>query len=102
MKITKRADLIIDQYGNYYYAIDQKEETLRIVNAFMDLSYRRILDETYMEMHAGERIGQHPYNLLKDHIHMVANKRSRFKLYTLEEIEQHYDVILEPLYIPNT
>ncbi|GGE34262.1 hypothetical protein GCM10011391_11190 [Pullulanibacillus camelliae] len=100
MKITKRADLIVDRYGNYYYAIDQKDSMLRIVNAFMDLSYRRKLDKDYIEMHFGESVGSHPFKLLKDHIDMIAYGKSRFKILPLEDVEKHFDVILEPLYPP--
>ena len=98
MNITKRGDLIVDQYGNYYYAIDQKDGMLKIVNAFMDLSYRRRLDDPYIEMHYGEPVGQHPYQLLKDHIDMILNGKSRFKILSLEEVEKHYTTIIDPLY----
>ncbi|TCP23803.1 hypothetical protein EV207_12826 [Scopulibacillus darangshiensis] len=98
MQIKKRGDLIVDQYGNYYYAIDQKENTLLLVNAFMDLTFRRKLDDIYFEENEGDYIGDRPMYLLKGNLDMIINKKSKLQIYPLEEVEKHYDVIIETLY----
>ncbi|MFC7394919.1 hypothetical protein [Scopulibacillus cellulosilyticus] len=98
MNIKKRGDLIVDCYGNYYYAIDQKEDTLILVNAFMDLSFRRKLDDTYFEEYQGEFVGGHAMNLLKGNIEMIINQKSKLQIYSLKEVKEHYDVIIDPLY----
>lgn len=98
MEIKKRGDLIVDTYGNYYYAIEEKGDTLLLVNAFVDLTFRRKLDDLYFEEYQGQYIGDRPMELLKGNIDMIINKKSKLSLYTLEDVEQHYEVIIEPLY----
>lgn len=100
LEIKKRGDLIIDTYGNYYYAIDQKGSMLRLVNAFMDLTFRRRLDAVYYEEYHGGLIGDRPMELLKGNIEMILNNKSKLKMISLEEVEKHFDVIIEPLYHP--
>lgn len=100
MDIKKRGDLIVDSHGNYYYAIDQKGTMLRLVNAFMDLTFRRRLDGVYFEEYQGGYIGDRPLDLLQGNIDMILNNKSKLKLFSLEEVEKHFDVIIEPLFRP--
>lgn len=100
MKLIKRGDLIVDKYGNYYYATETYPNRVRLVNAFMDLSFRRTLNEVYYEEYQGELIGERPMFLLKGHIDMIVNNKSTFKIYALEEIEAHFDVFIDTLIDP--
>ncbi len=98
MIIKKRGDLIVDSRGNYYYAVEQQENMLKLVNAFMDLTFRRRLDDLYFEEYQGGLIGERPMELLKGNIDMILSNKSKLKMYTLESVEEHYDVIIEPLF----
>ncbi len=97
MKLKKRGDLIVDKYGNYYYAIETSEHHVRLVNAFMDLCFRRELDDIYYEEYKGQRIGDRPMFLLNGNIEMILNQKSKLKIYSLEEVEAHYEVFIDPL-----
>lgn len=97
MNITKRGDVIVDRYGNYYYAVDQKGDTLRLVNAFMDLTMRRRLDDDYFEMHKGKMVGERSLELIKGHIDMIINKKNRFQMIPLEKLEEEFTVIIDNL-----
>ncbi|MFC4618845.1 hypothetical protein ACFO4N_08850 [Camelliibacillus cellulosilyticus] len=98
MNLMKRGDMIVDKYGNYYYVIDQKGETLRLINALLDLSLRRKLDAPYIDMHQGERVGDHALELLKGHVDMIANRKSRFRFIPIEELEADYELIFVSIY----
>lgn len=100
MKLTKRGDLIVDNLGNYYYAIETYPDRVRLVNAFMDLCFRRTLNEVYYEEYSGQLVGERPMYLLKGNIDMILNNKSTFKIYTLEEVEAHFDVFIETLVDP--
>ena len=97
MEILKRGDVIIDHYGNYYYAVDQKGDTIRIVNAFLDLAMRRRLDDTFFELHEGKMVGEPILERIKGHINMIINKKNRFKMIPLETLEEKYTVIIDNL-----
>lgn len=97
MKLIKRGDLILDKYGNYYYAVETFEDRVRLVHAFMDLCFRRPLDDLYYEEFKGQLIGDHPLYLLKGHIDMILNKKSKFRILPLEDVEAEFDVFIEPI-----
>lgn len=97
MKLIKRGDLILDKYGNYYYAVEVSDDHVRLVNAFMDLCFRRKLDEIYYEEYKGQLIGERPLYLLKGNIEMILNKKSKLSIIPLEEVEAQYDVFIDPL-----
>ncbi|WP_085520497.1 hypothetical protein [Tuberibacillus sp. Marseille-P3662] len=101
MNIKKRGDLIVDHYGNYYYAIDEKGETIVLVNAFMDLTFRRELDDLYFEEYQGQLVGERPMDILKGNIDIILSNQSKLKIYPMEDVEAHYNVIIEPLYTPS-
>jgi hypothetical protein len=100
MNIVKRGDVIVDCYGNYYYAIDQKGDTIRLVNAFIDLTMRRRLDDDYFEMHKGKMVGERSLELMRGHIEMIMNKKNRFRLIPLETLEEQFTVIIDNLILP--
>jgi len=97
MHITKRGDIIVDRYGNYYYAVARQGDTIQLVNAFMDLTMRRRIDDDYIELHKGKLVGERSLELLKGHLDMIMNKKNRFKLIPLETLEQHFTVIIDNL-----
>lgn len=97
MKLIKRGDLILDQYGNYYYAVDTTPTHVRLVNAFMDLCFRRTLDEIYFEEFGGQVLGARPLELLKGNIDMILHNKSKFRIIPLEEVEAHFDVFIDSL-----
>ncbi|WEG12539.1 hypothetical protein PU629_21020 [Pullulanibacillus sp. KACC 23026] len=95
MKLIKRGDLVLDKYGNYYYATDISPTYVRLTNAFMDLCFRRTLDDLYFEEYKGQLIGERLLSLLKGNIEMILNKKSRFSIIPLEEVESHFDVFID-------
>jgi hypothetical protein len=97
LKLIKRGDLIVDSYGNFYYVTEINESNVRLVNAFMDLCFRRTLDDLYYEEYKGQLIGERPMALLKGNLDMILNKKSKFSLIPLESLQEAYDVHIDPL-----
>ncbi|HET7579456.1 MAG TPA: hypothetical protein VFK33_09255 [Bacillales bacterium] len=98
MEIKRLGDLIVDDYGNYYHVIEKKGNSLTLANAFMELSFRRKLDELYMEEHAEEYVGTHAMDILKSVIERIEAGKTNLKMIRLHELEEEYDVVIEPLY----
>jgi hypothetical protein len=97
LKLIKRGDLIVDPYGNFYYVTDINQSNVRVVNAFMDLCFRRALDDIYYEQYKGQLVGERPLALLKGNLDMILNKKSKFSLIPLEELQAEYEVFIDPL-----
>jgi hypothetical protein len=98
MNIKRLGDLIVDRLGNYYHVVDKQGDTLILANAFMELSFRRKLDDLYIEEHYGEYVGEHAMSLLKSNIERIKAKKNMLKIIPLEDVEQEYDVQVKPLY----
>lgn len=98
MEIKRLGDLIVDERGNYYHVIQKDGQTLTIVNAFMELSFRRKLDDPYIEEHQGEYVGTHAMTLLKSVIERSRARKTSLKIIPLQELEQHYTIHIDPLF----
>lgn len=98
MEIKRLGDLVVDERGNYYHVTEKDGETLTLVNAFMELSYRRKLDRNYIEEHRGEYVGTHAMTLLKSVIERIQAGKTSLRIIPLEDLEKEYDIKIEPLF----
>lgn len=98
MQIKRLGDLIVDEYGNYYHVVDKKENTLILANAFMELSFRRKLDDLFIEEHKGEYTGKHALEIIKSVIARVHAKKTSLKIIPLTDLKEQYDIIIENLF----
>ncbi|HET7658240.1 MAG TPA: hypothetical protein VFK37_08085 [Bacillales bacterium] len=98
MDIKRMGDLIVDEYGNYYHVVDKKDDTLILVNAFMELSFRRRLDDIYIEEHKGEYVGARALQIMKSVIERIHAKKTSLKMIALKDLEKEYDIVIENLF----
>ena len=102
MELVPLRDLIKDEYGNYYFVIRSDGETLMLVNAFMEISFRRILpitnDYDDLEKYRGKGLGQKPMDTLKHIISSLDNGKSPGYIYNLDDIKHSYNIKFIPLY----
>lgn len=96
--MKRLGDLVIDERGNYYHIVAKKGRSLTLANAFMEMSFRRKLDDGYIEEHKGEYVGTHAMNLLKSVIERTKAEKTSFRIIPLRELEQQYEVDIEPLF----
>lgn len=98
MQIKRLGDLVVDEYGNYYHVIDRIEDTLILANAFMELSFRRKLDDLYIEEHKGEYLGTNAIEILKSVIDRIHSGKTSLKMIPLKELQKDYEVVIENLF----
>ncbi|HET7627252.1 MAG TPA: hypothetical protein VFK44_02585 [Bacillales bacterium] len=98
MKLKRFGDLITDEYGNYYHVVAIDGHQITLANAFMELCYRRKLDDLYIEEHKGEYVGTHAMNIIKSVIERAERKKTTLKIVPLDEVKKHYEVQMEPLF----
>ncbi len=97
MDIALLTDLIKDDRGNYYVAVDQLAEQLTLVNALLERSYRTVLEfnedfrRTYAE-YDGQYIGKIAADDLRHDIVFAMKEDEPSRIYTLEDVTQHYRV----------
>jgi hypothetical protein len=101
MQIKRFGDLVEDRLGNYYHVVDKQRDTLTLANAFMELSFRRKLDDLYIEEHYEEYVGTHAMELLKSNIERIQAKKNMLKIVPLEEIEKVYNIKIDNLFERN-
>lgn len=98
MNLKRFGDLIEDDLGNYYLIVEKEGSTLIIANAFMELSFRRRLDDPYIEEHYGEYVGKHAMDLLKSNIERIRARKNTLKIVPLKEVEQEYHIKVQNLF----
>ncbi|MDO7905620.1 hypothetical protein Q5741_04240 [Paenibacillus sp. JX-17] len=90
-------DLIRDERGNYYTAVQQEENRLFLVNAFVEVTYNIVYrtDEEFRaryQSYEGGLLGKIPMDVLRHDIVFAAMNKGEGKLYDLSEISAQYDV----------
>ncbi|PRS26915.1 hypothetical protein C6W19_24270 [Bacillus sp. RJGP41] len=102
MEILPIRDLIQDDLGNYYEVVGISGGKIRIVNAVVHLSFKRILTTEFVEevdKHYGKRVGVGQYftDMLKDKIERISNG-GKGNIYKLSDVLEEYEVEIGPLY----
>lgn len=96
MNIEINKDLIEDERGNLYRAVQLEEDTLTVVNAFVEASFREILsfnksENEQLAAYEGEYVGKQAMDMVR-HDYVYALKEMDGRLYTLQDVEQVYNV----------
>lgn len=102
LEILPRRDLIIDEYGNYYTAVTVKSNEIVLVNAFMKLSFQRLLkleniSKEYTE-YDGQYFGKIAMDMLKNKIENLKTNKIPGNIYRIEDIREEYKINFIPLY----
>ncbi|MNK60851.1 hypothetical protein D3C87_800000 [compost metagenome] len=97
MEIQLLIDLIRDERGNYYRAVNIHEGELTLVNAFVEASFRVLLsfDEGFRnkyQEYEGGFIGKIPMDHLRHDFVFTQKSEEQGKMYDLDEILKHYKV----------
>lgn len=98
VEIKRLGDLVVDDLGNYYHITEKDGQTLTLANAFMELSFRRRLDDNYIDEHKGEYVGTHAVTLLKSLIERIQQGKTSLKIIPLRELEKQHTIIIETLF----
>ncbi|HEX7065401.1 MAG TPA: hypothetical protein VF199_10085 [Bacillales bacterium] len=98
MQLKRLGDLVIDDLGNYYHIVEKDDNNLTLANAFMELSFRRKLDDLYIEENQGEYVGAHAMAILKSVIERVEARKTSLKIISLRDLQKEYNVKMEPLF----
>lgn len=98
MELKRFGDLIEDDRGNYYHVVEKNGNSVTLANAFMELSFRRKMDDLYIEEHKGEYVGAQALSILKSVIERVHAGKISLKIVSLNELEKEYDVKIDPLF----
>mgnify|MGYP001184949057 CR=1 FL=1 len=110
MDILLLRDLVVDEYGNYYIAMRESEnegvKELTLVNAFIDLSFRRILtfDDSFKKEFAEyehKYLGQQAMDILKSRIEQLSKHEVPGGIYKLSDVLQEYKVKFIPFFERN-
>ena len=96
MNIELNKDLIEDDRGNLYRAVQQEGNTLVLVNAFVEASFREVLnfdksENEQLATYEGEYVGKQAMDIVR-HDYVYALKEMDGRLYTLQDVEKVYDV----------
>lgn len=96
MNIELNIDLIEDDRGNLYRAVQQEGNTLILVNAFVEASFREVFhfeesSKGHLSAYEGEYIGKPAMDLVR-HDYVYALHEKEGKLYTLQDVEKVYEV----------
>lgn len=99
MDINPIRDLIKDEYGNYYVIIkmslNDTENKLTIVNAFVHMTFRRILhfDKDFQndfKDYEWQYIGKFFMDMLKNRVKGIEKGDLPGNIYNMEEIKQKF------------
>lgn len=110
MEILLLRDLIVDEYGNYYITVRKREDgnrkELTLANAFMDLSFKRVLgfDNTFKEecaKYENKYLGQEAMDILKSKIKQLSKHEIPGGIYKLSDVLDEYKVKFVPLFERN-
>ncbi|WP_053957152.1 hypothetical protein [Inediibacterium massiliense] len=100
MEILPMRDLIKDEYDNYYVVtrISDAEKKITLVNAYMELSFRRILffnDNFKKEFknYEGLYLGQQAMDILKYRINSLETGEVPGHIYSLNDVKKEYNKI---------
>ncbi|WP_211748278.1 hypothetical protein [Paenibacillus sp. Marseille-Q4541] len=96
MNIELNKDLIEDDRGNLYRAVQQEGNTLVLVNAFVEASFREVMnfegsDNEQIAAYQGEYIGKPAMDLVR-HDYVYALQQLDGRLYSLQDTMKNYDV----------
>ena len=96
MNIEINKDLIEDERGNLYRAVQLEGNTLIVVNAFVEASFREVLNfnkskNEQLAAYEGEYVGKQAMDIVR-HDYVYALKEMDGRLYTLQDVEKVYDV----------
>ena len=96
MNVEINKDLVKDDRGNYYIAVQREGNELTLVNAFVELSFtpELIYNEEFRNRHKeieGGFVGKIAMDLLRHDVVMGLKEIDR-KLLDLSEVEQEYNV----------
>ncbi len=93
MKIELLKDLIKDERGNYYVAVQQNGDELTLVNAFVVASFDIILDDEFKEKYRDYEngyLGKIPMDNLRHHYVYALKDEGYGRMYDLDEVSRHY------------
>lgn len=98
MNITLLQDLIRDERGNYYKAVQLNGDDLTLVNAFVEASFKVLFSfevdfKSKYEQYEGTYIGKIPMDHLRHEYVDTLSGTGNGRMYQLDEINKHYNII---------
>lgn len=98
MDIALGTDIIKDDRGNYYVAVQKTGEELVLVNALLDRSYRTVLEFTseFREQFAqyeGQYLGKVAADALRHDIVFAMKDGDPSRMYALDDVARQYRVV---------
>ena len=100
MDILPLRDMVKDEYENYYFVIAKDKESVTLVNAFMEISFRQILclENDIFREYDNQYMGKFITDILKTRINALQEKRMAGNIFNLDEVMENYTVKFTPLY----
>lgn len=103
MEIMAERDLLKDEYGNYYMISYASGDSLTVVNAALYYAFNETLDEALVakvkEKYPNDiACGKYFADLVEAHIEKLENGELPGGIYPIEEVKQHYQLHIKPIY----
>lgn len=103
MDIQAGRDLLKDDYGNYYIVSNVSGDSLTIINAALYYAFNQTIDENFVlkarELYPNEvACGKYFADQVMQHIEELEKPDSAGAIYPIEEVKNHYDLHVKPIY----
>lgn len=103
MDIQAGRDLLKDTYGNYYFVSNVSGNSLTIINAALYYAFKQMINEEFVAKARAQypneiACGKYFADQVMRHHEELEKPGSDGSVYLIEEVKEHYDLHIKPIY----